>query len=155
MEKLLGPLWDFVKDRLSVQEVLLVIVCALAVYAWHQFHRTRNLTEFNEQERRRAQLAIEDLARLRAESKPIAEPTDRRRGDDSADRRQRCTSRVLVVEDNEVMQTIIPAMLAKCLSSVEVKVRESAQGALEELETFNPELLVLDLRLKAQKADWH
>jgi CheY-like chemotaxis protein len=78
-----------------------------------------------------------------------APPHDLRRGERRSPGR-RSSSRVLVVEDNDEMQLIIPAMLSQCLQSPDVKISASTSEAVEELHRFRPELLILDLNLGAQ-----
>ena len=145
MEQLIAPVWRLLSSQLGLEEMSLLVLAAVALYGWHQFQRARHLAEANEHERRRTQQAVEELDRLKRDASDAPATGDRRRA--PADGR-RCTSRVLVVEDNEVMQSVIPAMLARCLTSVEVRIQETAKDAVEEMQRFKPELLVLDLRLE-------
>jgi len=151
MEQLIGPAWTFVSGQLGLKETLLLILAALALYGWHQFLRARHLSEANEHEKRRSQQAFEDLDRLKRASPDAPVPSDRRQSDISTRRGERSVSRVLVVEDDQIMQTIIPVMLARCLSTVDVRVQETTQKAKDEIKSFKPDLLVLDLRLKMER----
>jgi CheY-like chemotaxis protein len=151
MDQLIGPVWAFVSSHLGLKETLLLILAAVALYGWHLFLRAQHLREANEHERRRSQQAYEDLARLKQASPGPASPGDRRQSDATGRRAERSVSRVLVVEDDQIMQTIIPVMLSRCLSTVDVRVQETTQKAKDEIERFKPDLLVLDLRLKMER----
>jgi CheY-like chemotaxis protein len=151
MDELIGPVWAFVSSHLGLKETLLLIVAAVALYGWHLFLRAQHLREANEHERRRSQQAYEDLERLKQASPGTASPGDRRQSDATGRRAERSVSRVLVVEDDQIMQTIIPVMLSRCLSSVDVRVQETTQQAKDEIKRFRPDLLVLDLRLKMER----
>lgn len=147
MEQLIGPVWNFVSGQLGLKEALLLLLAALALYGWHQFLRARHLAEANEHERRRSQTAFEDLERLKRASPEAKGWNDRRQPSTSVERNARSVSRVLVVEDDQIMQTIIPVMLARCMSEVDVRVQETTQKAKDEIERFKPDLMVLDLHL--------
>jgi CheY-like chemotaxis protein len=152
MDKLLDNVISLVRDQGGNGTLFFLLACALAVFAWHQYLRiARHKEEIArhkedvERERLTAQRAREELQRTEAQ----AARQDSRR----VDRRShswRSSSRVLVVEDNDEMQLIIPAMLRRCLQSPNVKVSTSTSEAVEELDRFRPELLILDLNLGGQ-----
>jgi len=145
MEKLFDSLVSMVQAQGGNSTLYFIAACVLALFAWHQYLRITRHKEDLERERLMAQSAKEELARLEARQP--------KREEQRADRRapgRRATSRVLVVEDNDQMQLIIPAMLNKCLQSPEVKVSASTREALEDLTSFRPELLILDLNLGGQ-----
>jgi CheY-like chemotaxis protein len=150
MEQLIGPMWNFISSQLGLKETLLLLLAALALYGWHQFLRARHLAEANEHERRRSQAAFEDLERLKRASSETRPTDDRRQPTTAAARSALSISRVLVVEDDQIMQTIIPVMLSRCLSAVDVRIQETTQKAKDEIERFKPDLLVLDLHLKKE-----
>ena len=151
MDQLIGPVWAFVSSHLGLPEVLVLILAAVALYGWHLHLRAQHLREANEHERRRSQQACEDLDRLKRVGADVSAPGDRRQSDASGGRAERSVSRVLVVEDDQIMQTIIPVMLSRCLSTVDVHVQETTQKAKDEIKHFKPDLLVLDLRLKTER----
>ncbi|HEX6706941.1 MAG TPA: response regulator [Albitalea sp.] len=150
MEQLTGALWQFVAGHVGWPVLLIVLLAAVALYGWHQFQRAHHLAEVNEHERRRSQQALEEIERLKRDDASTPPRADRRQASSSGERRKRSSSRVLVVEDDEVMQSIIPAMLSRCLSGAEIRVQQTAREALAELQRFQPELLVLDLRLQRE-----
>lgn len=151
MEKLLDHAISLLRDQGGNATLFFVLVCALAVFAWHQYLRiARHKEEIArhkedvERERLLAQRAREELTRMETQ----AHSQDLRRSERRSPSR-RSSSRVLVVEDNDEMQLIIPAMLNRCLQSPDVKISASTSEAVEELRRFRPELLILDLNLGA------
>ena len=152
MEKLLDHAVSLVRDQGGNATLFFMLVCALAVFAWHQYLRiSRHKEEIArhkedvERERLIAQRAREELTRMEAQ----VPRQDQRRSERRSPSR-RSSSRVLVVEDNDEMQLIIPAMLNRCLQSPDVKISASTSEAVEELHRFRPELLILDLNLGGQ-----
>ena len=152
MEKLLDHAVSLVRDQGGNATLFFMLVCALAVFAWHQYLRiARHKEEIArhkedvERERLIAQRAREELTRMEAQ----VPRQDQRRSERRSPSR-RSSSRVLVVEDNDEMQLIIPAMLNRCLQSPDVKISASTSEAVEELHRFRPELLILDLNLGGQ-----
>lgn len=151
MEKLLDHAIALMRDQGGNATLFFILVCALAVFAWHQYLRiARHKEEIArhkedvERERLIAQRAREELTRMETQ----AHSQDLRRSERRSTSR-RSSSRVLVVEDNDEMQLIIPAMLNRCLQSPDVKISASTSEAVEELHRFRPELLILDLNLGA------
>jgi len=145
MDKLFERLVSLIQAQGGNSTLYFVAACVLALLAWHQYLRLQRHKEDLERERLTAQRAREELTRLEAEQPARLE----RRGDRRAGGRA-SASRVLVVEDNNEMQTIIHAMLDKCLESPSVKLSASTSEAMEELDRFRPELLILDLNLGRQ-----
>lgn len=152
MEKLLDHAIALLRDQGGNATLFFILVCALAVFAWHQYLRiVRHKEEIArhkedvERERLIAQRAREELTRMETQ----AHRQDLRRGERRSPSGRRSSSRVLVVEDNDEMQLIIPAMLNRCLQSPHVKISASTSEAVEELHRFRPELLILDLNLGA------
>lgn len=143
MDKLLEKVISVLQEQGGNASLFLVAACVLALLAWHQYLRLARHKEDVERERRIAQSAREDLARIEARGTQQPQP-DRRSG------ARRSTSRVLVVEDNDEMQVIIRAMLKQCLSDPEVKVSASTSEAVEAIDRFRPELLILDMNLDGQ-----
>jgi CheY-like chemotaxis protein len=152
MEKLLDNVISLVRDQGGDATLFFILACALLVLAWHQYLRiARHKEEIArhkedlERERVNAQRAREELTRLEGQGLP----QDLRRSERRS-RSRRSSSRVLVVEDNDEMQIIIPAMLNRCLHTPDVKISSSTSEAVEELDRFRPELLILDLNLGGQ-----
>lgn len=71
-----------------------------------------------------------------ADASPLAD-RDGRRG----------ASHVLVVEDDEMQQLLISSMLRTALVNVELRVQETADGALDDLARHRYDLMILDLNL--------
>jgi CheY-like chemotaxis protein len=137
----LDKLIQLIADHGGPTTLFFVATCALGLFAWHQHLRIKRLLDDASKEANNTARLEKELLQVKAAA----------RSQERQDRRQpggrRAPSRVLVVEDNKAMQVVIEQMLDKCLIAPDVHVRASTSEAVEEIDSFHPDLLILDLVL--------
>jgi len=136
-----NDLFELAKTHLGLAGALVVVVCALAVFAFFQHQRARLLQERIDLEVERRKATTEELLRAKEQNDALPTKKDAATALPSAGAARH---RLLLVDDDEICRMVWAQKLG-----IAYDIRTGADGleALEQMRDFKPDVVVLDLMM--------
>jgi len=133
MNEILKELVTFLKNRLGVQSLAVLLLCAGAIYIWYQHLHQKLLKEQLEHEKAKRTDFIEAVRDLMPE-----QPEKATNSTDPA-------ATVLVVDDEAAMRMIVSKMLRRKDLEIHVETASDGEEALAKIRNERPRILITDI----------